>query len=120
MKIAFCYQNDMHITGQAGKCTKFMLYDIQDKEIVSKGMVELEESITFHNVFHNGTIPFNEHPLSDIDVVISDSMGAGFVQKMKRVGITALMTTETDIEKALDAFLSNKLELVLPEGNSNQ
>lgn len=119
MKIAFCYQNDMHITGHAGRCTKFMLYDVQDKETISKEIVELEESITFHNVFHNGTIPFNEHPLSDIDVIISDSMGAGFVQKMKRVGITALMTSETDTDKALEAFLSDKLEVVLPEGNCN-
>lgn len=112
MKIAFSLQNGKTVSGHAGRCTKFVIYDVQDDKETSKSIVEVDKDGTFHNIFHEGTMPFSDHPLSDVDIIISGSMGAGFVNKMKSQGIKALQIAEKDPDLAMEKLLAGNLEVM--------
>ena len=107
-------QNGRDLSGHAGRCTRFLLYRIDNKEILSKELIEFGEDATFHWIFHNNSLPFADHPLHDVDVIISTSMGPGFVQKMRMQGIEALQTAS---KEAADIVIENYLNgrLILSE-----
>lgn len=111
MKIALSMQNGRDLSGHAGRCTRFALFTIENKEILSKEMIAFGEEATFHSIFHNNSLPFSEHPLHDVDVIISTSMGPGFVQKMRMHGIDALQTSVKETEAVIENYLNGSLIL---------
>ncbi len=115
MKIAVTYQNGRTISGHGGRCNRFKVYTIKDNKIDTNTDLEFNKDIVFHNVFHDRVIPFNEHPLSDIDVLITGSMGSGFVMKMAQNGIKAVATPERDSDLAAVNFLNGTLEESAPD-----
>ncbi len=53
--------------------------------------------------------PHEPHPLDDVQVLIAASMGPGLHQRLAAKGITALMTSETDPDQAVAAYLQGTL-----------
>jgi predicted Fe-Mo cluster-binding NifX family protein len=106
MKIAVTSQNRKAITGHAGKCRKFWIYEADGKKIVNKTLLELELDQSLHA--SHGAGP---HPLDGIDVLISGGAGQGLIRRLDSMGIQGLVTTETEPDSAVAAFLDGTLKL---------
>lgn len=109
MKIAVTSQNRREITGHAGKCRKFWIYEVSDGKIGEKNLLELPKEQSFHESSAHA-----EHPLDDIQVLISGGMGMGLVRRLEAKGIEGIITSEIDPERAVAAYLSGTLERLAP------
>ncbi|MFN3604325.1 MAG: NifB/NifX family molybdenum-iron cluster-binding protein [Leptonema sp. (in: bacteria)] len=115
MKIAITTKEYKSIVGHAGRCSKFLIYEIQNNEISNVFKKELPEEYVFHNFFHNQKASTNTpHPLDDIDIFITASSGQGFVNRMALRGKRVMITNEKDPETAVKKFLKNELEELEP------
>ncbi|MEW6676375.1 MAG: NifB/NifX family molybdenum-iron cluster-binding protein [Pseudomonadota bacterium] len=114
MKIAVTSQNRKTVTGHAGKCRKFWVYDVDHAEARSRNLLELGLDQTFHASHGEGA-----HPLDGINVLITAGLGTGLQQRLKRKGILAVATPETDPDRAVAAWLNGTLAEVAPEDHSH-
>jgi predicted Fe-Mo cluster-binding NifX family protein len=101
IRIAVSSQNRKTVTEHAGKSRKFWIYDVKRGQVVGKQLVELPIEQSFH-----ATPVGQAHPLDAVDVLISGSMGSGLKQRLLERGIHGSVTTETDPDQAVAAFLS--------------
>jgi len=106
MKIAVTSQNRRTITEHAGKCRKFWVYSIEQNQATGRILLELPIEQSFHE-----SSPHEPHPLDDVQVLITASMGPGLQQRLAAKGITALMTAETDPDRAVAAYLQGTLTI---------
>jgi len=105
MKIAVASQNRREITEHAGRCRKFWIYEIESGTIASKELLELPKEQCFHN-----SSPHDPSPLDSMQVLIVGGMGMGLVHRLESMSIEAIITTETDPDKAVDAYLNGILD----------
>ncbi len=113
MKIVVTSQNRKTVTGHAGKCRKFWIYDVSNGNVNDKRLLELPIEQTFHESHGAG-----RHPLDDINVLITAGMGDGLQRRLKQMGIMAVATAETDPERAVADWLNGTLK-ELPPGMSH-
>ena len=116
MKIAVSSQNRKAITGHAGKCRKFWLYEVQAGQIQSKQLIELSIAESFHEVAHASRAAAS-HPLDGINLLITGGLGRGLQNRLKQQGIQALATAETDPDRAVAAWLDGTLVEIDPEAH---
>lgn len=109
MKIAVTSQNRKTVTGHAGKCRRFWIYEVEDCEVRDRRLVELAIEETFHE--SHGAGP---HPLHGINVLITGGMGDGLHRRLKQMGIAAVATAETDPERAVADWLNGTLRELPP------
>ena len=105
MKIAVASQNRKEITGHTGRCRKFWVYTIENNEIVEKELLKLPKEQSFHD-----SSPFEPSPLDHMQVLITGGMGTGLARRLEQKNIQALITKETDPEKAVKDFLNGTLK----------
>lgn len=105
MKIAVASQNRKTVTGHAGKCRKFWVYDTDGAEVLDKTLLELPMEQSFH-ASHG-----QPHPLDAVHVLICGGMGSGLADRLKARGIQGLVTTETDPDGVVAAYLAGRLPL---------
>lgn len=112
-------KGDDTIGGHSGKCRKFWIFDVLDNKIIDKSLMNLERDQTLHHVFHESG-NYN-HPLFDVDILISGGIGAGAVNRLKSQNIQALITTETNADKAIALLIEGQLPIVANghDGNCN-
>lgn len=113
IKIAVTSQNRKTITGHAGKCRKFWIYEVAGSEVVGKNLLELPIEQSFHESHGQA------HPLDDANVLICGGMGQGLVNRLKAKSIEGLITTETDPDRAVAAYLAGNLPLGEPESHGH-
>ncbi len=99
MKIAVTSQNFRTITGHAGKTRRFLVYEARDGEPVEVERLDLPKEMSFHEFRGEA------HPIDQVNVLITQSCGAGFVHRLAQRGIAVLATGETDPVKAARAVL---------------
>jgi len=104
VKIAVTSQNRRTITEHAGKCRKFWVYDIEQSQVVGKTLLELPIEQSFHE-----SAPHQPHPLDAVQVLIAGGMGPGLSHRLAAKGIAALVTSETDPDQAVAAYLQGAL-----------
>jgi predicted Fe-Mo cluster-binding NifX family protein len=104
MKIAVTSQNRKTITGHAGKCRKFWVYEVEDNSVRDKHLLELPLSQSFHECDHDAL-----HPLDGVKLLITGGLGLGLQHRLEHKGIVALATAETDPDNAVAAWLSGSL-----------
>jgi predicted Fe-Mo cluster-binding NifX family protein len=104
MKIAISSQNRKQITGHAGQCRNFWVVELDEGSVTNRTLVELGREETFH-----GTGSGFPQALQGIDVLVSGGMGPGLRQRLAARGITAIVTTETDVEQAIAGVLAGTL-----------
>jgi len=114
MTIAVSSQNRMTVTAHAGKCRRFWLYRVVDTEVRDKRLIELAPSETFHEHHDAGV-----HPLNGINVLIAGGLGAGLHERLKRQGVMAVATLETDPDKAVSAWLDGSLVEMAPNAQAS-
>ncbi|HBW58417.1 MAG TPA: dinitrogenase iron-molybdenum cofactor biosynthesis protein [Oscillatoriales bacterium UBA8482] len=115
MKIAVASQNKKSITEHTGHCLKFWIYETKDGEIISKNLLELSPKQSFHDSSED-----EPHPLDDVQILISGGMGKGLVRRLERKRIEAIITKETDLDKAVNAYFDGSLITEEPECNEHE
>ncbi|HKJ10336.1 MAG TPA: NifB/NifX family molybdenum-iron cluster-binding protein [Gammaproteobacteria bacterium] len=113
MEIAIASQNRRTITDHTGRCRRFWIYHVERDPIQDKRLKELPKEQSLH-----ATSPNAPHPLDGVDVLICRGMGEGLQRRLAPRGIRALVTTETDPDRAVTAFLANTLPPGVPHGHS--
>jgi predicted Fe-Mo cluster-binding NifX family protein len=104
VKIALASQNKKSITGHTGHCQNFWMYESNGTEIIDKKLLELSAEHSFHNSHADAP-----HPLDDVQVLICGGMGKNLQHRLEKRGIEAVITKETDVEKAVAAYLDGSL-----------
>jgi len=117
MKIALTSQNQRTLSGHAGKTTRFVVFEVNNNEIVSKSLIELEKDNVLHEHFHGNPAAGYVHPVLEMDVIITGSMGPGFPIKMKANGIEAVMTDEKEIDSVISKYLNGTLNRLQPSAH---
>lgn len=113
MKIAVSSQNRKTVTGHAGKCRKFWIYDVAGGKALGRTLLELPLDQSFH-ASHGAP-----HPLDHVSVLITGGMGMGLQQRLKQKGILAVSTAETDPDQAVAAWLNGTLAEIAPEDHGH-
>jgi len=113
MKIAITSQNRKKITGHAGRCRNFWIFEIEEGSICDRQLLELPKEQSFHDSHGLST-----HPLDDVDVLLTAGMGTGLSKRLQRKGIKAVITTQTeDIEEGVKLFLQGNLKAEEPHSH---
>ncbi len=108
MKIGITSQNFRTITGHGGKSRRFLVYEINESGEVQEGeRLDLPMGMALHDF--RGV----EHPLFDLDILVTGSCGAGFANRMAQQQVQVIATAETDPMAAVQA-LANKQPLPAP------
>jgi predicted Fe-Mo cluster-binding NifX family protein len=110
MKIAVTSQDRKTITAHAGLCRKFWIYDVDGNQVVSRVLLELSREQSLHECHGDGP-----HPLDTVDVLIAGGMGSGLVGRLARRGVRALVTSESDPDRAVAAFVAGQLDTLAPQ-----
>jgi predicted Fe-Mo cluster-binding NifX family protein len=104
MKIAVTSQNRREITQHAGRCRNFRVFEVADGRVTGQSLLQLPKEASFHD-----SLPNARHPLDDVDLLIAGGMGHGLQARLARKGITSLVTSETDPERAVLLWLAGSL-----------
>jgi predicted Fe-Mo cluster-binding NifX family protein len=110
MKIAVASQNRKNVTGHAGKCRRFWIYEIEAGAVKDRQLLDLPREQSFHD-YHGG----EPHPLHGVQALITGGMGEGLFRRLAGMDIEGLITTETDPDRAVAAYLAGALPLGQPE-----
>jgi predicted Fe-Mo cluster-binding NifX family protein len=101
MRIAVTSQNRETITGHAGHCRTFWVFEVDSCEVTRRSLLELAADQTLHAGDHRG--------LDGINVLITGSLGSHLRTRLKARGIIAVATGETDPERAVSHWLNDTL-----------
>ncbi len=111
MKIAVTSQNFRTITPHAGKTRRFLVYEIDPSgEVIEGERLDLDKMMTMHEFQGNQ----DAHPLDEMDVIISGSAGAGFVQRLHARGVRVVVTGETDPMQAIADLQNDRIKPPAP------
>jgi len=114
MKIAVSSQNKTNVTGHLGHCQKFWIYDVDDRNIQDKQLLQLTKNQSFHE-----SSPKETHPLDNVKVMISGGIGNGLSLRIESKGIKPIMTSETDPDVAVKAYLDGSLIVITSEEHAH-
>ena len=104
MKIAVTSQNRREITEHAGRCRKFWIYEVENNQVKGKELLELPKEQSFHE-----SSAQEPHPLDEMAVLITASMGPGMVRRLAARGTLGIMTDIKDPDAAVSAYLEGRL-----------
>ena len=96
MKIGVSSQNFKTITGHAGKGRRFLIFtENENVGWTESNRLDLPKNLAMHEF--RGT----EHPLDELDVLITAGCGNGFIQRMAARGVKVVTTSITDPKTAV-------------------
>lgn len=103
MRVAVATPDYQSVGGHAGQARRWLVFDAVPGEApVPAGRVELTKEQVFHHWRDEGP-----HPLDGIAALIAASAGDGFLRRMEKRGVVAIMTGETDPAAAVAAWCAN-------------
>ncbi len=100
MKIAITSPNGKSISGHAGKCPGYLVYDIQQGRLHSKQHIKLTKDQVFRH-FSGALSSHPDHPLHGINWFITQGIGDGLHQRLTHDGIQVLVTEMADSDEAV-------------------
>ena len=114
MKIAIPSNDQITISRHFGRAAGFMILDIEKNKVVHKeyksntftGHAKGQHHEKEHNHSHHGI--FNA--IGGCQTVIAGGMGRRLYTDFEQKGMEVFVTSENDIEKALELFFSNALD----------
>ena len=113
MKIAIASDEGITISSHFGQTRGFVVFDIEGQEVKNReyrlntftGHARGLEGAD-HGIDRHGPII---SALSDCKAVISHGMGRRIYDDLKGAGIEALVTDETEVQKAIDLYINGAL-----------
>jgi len=102
MKVGVSSQNFRTITGHAGKARRFFVFEQQADEIHELERIDLPKEMSLHE-YHG-----EDHPLYDLDIIITAGCGGGFINRMASHNVQVIATAETDPQIAVEKLLAGK------------
>ncbi len=121
MKIAVATNDEIHVTGHVGRCRMFIVYDTNNKEIISREV--RENSFTHHRAEgheehhqHHGENSHNHshanliEGLKDCNYLIFQSGGWRVIEDLKNNGIVPFLTDEKIADEAVKKLLIGTLD----------
>lgn len=103
MKIGVTSQNFRTITGHAGKTRRFLVYgESKSGQWQESERIDLPKEMSMHE------FKVGEHPIDDLDVLITASCGDGFISKMASRGVKVIQTSEIDPQLAVEKLASGR------------
>lgn len=107
MQIGVSSQNFRTITGHAGKGRRFLLFSGDDAaQLQEVARLDLPLEMSMHAWHGQG-----EHPLFQLDYLITAGCGTGFIRKLQQRGVQVKITTETTPLAAAQQLMQG----ILPE-----
>lgn len=111
MRVAVASRNGESIAGHIGKCPNWIVFEVDlgsgsdaDPMVNEVERIKLPKALIFH--YYNDEVP---HPLGGCHAVIGASAGDSFINKMRRRGIEAVLTAESDPGKAVADYVRDSL-----------
>lgn len=90
-QIAVTSQNFRTITGHAGKTRRFIIFsENSEGQWQESNRLDLPKELSMHE------FKGKQHPIDDMDMLITAGCGAGFIRKMSARGIEVITTSESD------------------------
>lgn len=120
MKIAVASDNQINVTGHLGRCRGFLVYEIEEDEVVKK---EYRENV-FTNHWRKGNEEHHEHRhghghgtgharlvngLKDCKTIIFSSGGWRVIDDLTASGIKPFVTDESIADDAINKYLKGEL-----------
>lgn len=105
MRIAVTSQNFKSITGHAGQSRRFLVYEADAAgNIQEQERLDLPKEMSLHS--YHGL----DHPVftKNLQAVITQSAGQGFIQRLVQQGIKVHVTGETDPLAAVTKLYANQ------------
>jgi predicted Fe-Mo cluster-binding NifX family protein len=107
------------IAQHAGKTRFFVIYEITENDkgkisVTDIQQVELDENQTLHEMLHRIPINFENHPLEDVEIILTGSIGYGAMQKLWNIGKRAYMVEERTPEEAIKKLIDGTLQAKMP------
>lgn len=114
MKIAIPSNDQTTISRHFGRAAGFMIFDIEKDKVLNKeykaniftGHAKGQHHEKRHNHSHHGI--FNA--IGDCKTVIAGGMGRRLYTDFEKKGMDVFVTSEHNIEKALELFIKNELD----------
>jgi len=98
------------ITEHVGRTLFFKIYEITEDRITGTELVELTKEQSLHNLLHRPVIDFSGHPLEDVEIILTRSIGPGAIHKLFSVGKRAYMIAEKHVDEAIEKLLQGRLQ----------
>lgn len=123
MKIAVSTADGVSICGHLGMCNQFIIYNVDDKSIVSKEIrnVKPVHGPGEHDHNHGAGHGHHEHgehshggvvgALSDVSAIITNGMGGRFAMALEAAGVKPVITPAQDPDAAVQAYLDGTLDV---------
>ena len=102
MKIGVSSQNFRTITGHAGKARRFFVYELLEDGIHEQERIDLPKEMALHSF--SGI----EHPLFDLDILVTAGCGEGFIRRMALHDVKVVSTADTDPKATVEKLLAGK------------
>jgi len=109
MKIAVTSQDRLTVTGHAGRCQRFWVYEVEGQRVSGRALLEVPLGETFHESHHAGP-----PGLAGVAALITGGMGAGLAARLQRQGVAPVVTSETDPDRAVAGYLDGSLARLEP------
>lgn len=106
-RIAVASQNRRTVTGHAGRCRRFRVYDAASRALI--GDIELSPE----QVLHGHTLDA-AHPLAQVQVLIAAGIGDGLARRLQRAGIASYSSDADDPARAVADYLDGRPPAVFP------
>lgn len=115
-KVALTFENQKTVSGHAGHCQHYLIYEIDDNGSFQKQELNLSEEQTLHYTFHDDPSPNPHNPLFDVDMLLVESIGNGAIKRLAQHHVAAHIIREEDPDIAIQKLVEGKLEAYAPEG----
>ena len=124
MRIAVATDDNVNVCGHVGKCRGFIIFDVEDGQIINKEIRENSFTNHFNRRHSDGEhhhSPDRGHGsadghqrlaegIKDCDYLVSHGMGRRLIEDIESLGIKTLVTVELDAETAAINLESGKLK----------
>ena len=104
MKIAITSPNAKTISGHAGKCPGYLVYEIDQNQTIIKSHIKLTKDQVFKN-FSGALSQNSQHPLSGIHTFITQSLGEGLNRRLQQDNIQVVTTNETHPDQLIQTLI---------------
>ncbi|HHS99354.1 MAG TPA: nitrogen fixation protein [Thiomicrospira sp.] len=106
MKIAVTSPNAKTISGHAGKCPGYLVFEIENNQIINQKHIKLTKEQVFKNF--SGPLSKNpQHPLNGIDAFITQGLGDGLKQRLGKDQIKVYTTEQNDPTEIVNAVIQS-------------